>query len=62
MLTYRGSEFYNSHSTLQLDYDSLYKEHDIYHVMGRIAKPTVLGKIERWNWMYEVERPRIKKT
>jgi len=45
MLTDHGSEFYNSHSTLQSDYHSLYKEHDIYHVTGGIGKPTILGKI-----------------
>ena len=46
ILTDHGSQFYNSHFKLQLDFDSVCKEHDIEHVMGSIGKPTILGKIE----------------
>ena len=28
--------------------------------MGIIGKPTILGKIERWHRIYDVERPRFK--
>ena len=42
ILTDHGSQFYNSHSKLQLDFDSVCKEHDIEHVMSSIGKPTIL--------------------
>ena len=44
LMTDHGSQFYNSHSKLQSDFDSFCKEHDIQHVMGSIGKPTTLGK------------------
>ena len=47
ILTDHGSQFYNSRSKLQSDFDSFCKEHDIQHVMGSIGKPTTLGKIDR---------------
>jgi len=56
-----SKEFYYSHSTLQLDLDSFYKEHDIQHIMEGIEKPTVLGKIERWNLKYDIKRPSFKR-
>ena len=59
ILTDHGSQFYNSHSTLQSDFDSFCKEHDIQHVMSNIGKPTTLGKIERWHRTYDVEKPRL---
>jgi hypothetical protein len=46
ILTDHGSQFYNSRSTLQSDFDSFCKEHDIQHIIGSIGKPTTLGKIE----------------
>ena len=61
ILTDHGSQFYNSRSKLQSDFDCFCKEHDIQHVMGSIGKPTTLGKIERWHRTYDVERPRFKK-
>ena len=61
ILTDHGSQFYNSHSKLQSDFDSFCKEHDIEHVMGSIGKPTTLGKIDRWYRTYDVERPRSKR-
>jgi transposase InsO family protein len=61
ILTDHGSQFYNSHFKLQLDFDSVCKEHDIEHVMGSIGKPTILGKIERWHRTYDVERSRFKR-
>ncbi|MGE0243509.1 MAG: DDE-type integrase/transposase/recombinase [Nitrososphaeraceae archaeon] len=61
ILTDHGSQFYNSHSTLQSDFDSFFKEHDIQHVMSGIGKPTTLGKIERWQHTYDVERLRFKR-
>ena len=61
ILTDHDSQFYNSHSTLQSDFDSFCKEHDIQHVMGSIGKPTTLGKIERWHRTYDIET-QIKKT
>ena len=29
--------------------------------MGSIGKPTTLGKIERWNRTYDIERPRFNR-
>ena len=52
ILTDHGSQFYNSRSKLQSDFDSFCKEHDIQHIMGSIGKPTTLGKIERWHRTY----------
>ena len=40
ILTDHGSQFYNSHSKLQSDFDSFYKEHGIQYVIGSIGKPT----------------------
>ena len=55
ILTDHGSQFYNSRSKLQSDFDSFCKEHDIEHVMGSIGKPTILGKIDkRWHRTYDV--------
>jgi transposase InsO family protein len=61
ILTDHGSQFYNSRSKLQSNFDSFCKEHDIQHIMGRVGKPTTLGKIERWHRTYDVERPRFKR-
>ena len=61
ILTYHGSQFYNSHSKLPSDFDSFCKKHDIEYVMGRIRKPTTLGKIERWYRTYDMERSRFKR-
>jgi len=61
VLTDHGAQFYNSHSKLESDFDSFYKEHNIQHVMGGIGKPTTLGKVERWHHTYDVERPRFKR-
>ena len=43
ILTDHGSQFYNSHFKLQLDFDCVCKEHDIEDVMGSIGKPTILN-------------------
>ena len=51
-VTDHGSQFYNSRSKLQSDFDTFCEEHDIQHVMGSIGKPTTLGKIERWHRTY----------
>jgi hypothetical protein len=56
-----GSQFYNSRSKLQSDFDSFYEEHDIHHVISSLGKPTTLGKIDRWHRTYDVERPRFKR-
>ena len=61
ILTDHGSQFYNSHSKLQSDFDSFCKEHDVQHVIGGIGKPTTLGKIERWHRTCDVESPRFKR-
>ncbi|MGD1838247.1 MAG: hypothetical protein ACPKPY_09365 [Nitrososphaeraceae archaeon] len=41
------TQFYNLHSTIQSDFDSLYIKYNILHIIASTGKPTMCGKIKK---------------
>lgn len=63
ILTDHGSQFYNSRSKLQSDFDSFCKEHDIHNILWVVQENLLHQERLRDGiaHIYDVERPRFKR-